>query len=310
MSGHPAIAGLRLVLGGNVFGMTADRDASFAVLDTFYELGGRMIDTAEGYSAWVPGHKGGESETMIGLWLDARGVRADMRIATKTNMYGKPGMLAPGKLAAALDGSLERLRTDYVDLFYAHRDDPQTPLDEVAEGFDALVKAGKIRSSGASNFTAERLAASLDAAARVGATPYTALQNEYNLVARDQYEGAVQDLCVKRGVIMLPYYGLASGFLTGKYRSEADLSKSPRGPGVKDLAFNERGWRVLAALDAVAARTGATVAQAALAWQMRQPGIVAPIASATSLAQWQELAAAATLDLPADAVDELTRASA
>ncbi|WP_292685449.1 aldo/keto reductase [Novosphingobium sp.] len=306
MSGHPAIAGLRLVLGGNVFGMTADRDASFAVLDTFYELGGRMIDTAEGYSAWVPGHKGGESETMIGLWLDARGVRADMRIATKTNMYGKPGMLAPGKLAAALDGSLERLRTDYVDLFYAHRDDPQTPLDEVAEGFDALVKAGKIRSSGASNFTAERLAASLDAAARVGATPYTALQNEYNLVARDQYEGAVQDLCVKRGVIMLPYYGLASGFLTGKYRSEADLAGRARGESVR--RYLQTGQAALATLDAVAAETGATQAQVALAWINAKPGIGAPIASATSAEQVRELCGAASLVLQPEQVARLDAA--
>ncbi|MBK6801268.1 MAG: aldo/keto reductase [Novosphingobium sp.] len=286
--------------------MTADRDASFAVLDTFYELGGRMIDTAEGYSAWVPGHKGGESETMIGLWLDARGVRADMRIATKTNMYGKPGMLAPGKLAAALDGSLERLRTDYVDLFYAHRDDPQTPLDEVAEGFDALVKAGKIRSSGASNFTAERLAASLDAAARVGATPYTALQNEYNLVARDQYEGAVQDLCVKRGVIMLPYYGLASGFLTGKYRSEADLAGRARGESVR--RYLQTGQAALATLDAVAAETGATQAQVALAWINAKPGIGAPIASATSAEQVRELCGAASLVLQPEQVARLDAA--
>lgn len=306
MSGHPAIAGLRLVLGGNVFGMTADRDASFAVLDTFYELGGRMIDTAEGYSAWVPGHKGGESETMIGLWLDARGVRADMRIATKTNMYGKPGMLAPGKLAAALDGSLERLRTDYVDLFYAHRDDPQTPLDEVANGFDALVKAGKIRSIGASNFTAERLAASLDAAARVGATPYTAVQNEYNLVARDQYEGAVQDLCVKRGVIMLPYYGLASGFLTGKYRSEADLAGRARGESVR--RYLQTGQAALATLDAVAAETGATQAQVALAWINAKPGIGAPIASATSAEQVRELCGAASLVLQPEQVARLDAA--
>lgn len=306
MSSHPAIAGLRLVLGGNVFGMTADRDASFAVLDTFYELGGRMIDTAEGYSAWVPGHKGGESETMIGLWLDARGVRADMRIATKTNMYGKPGMLAPGKLAAALEGSLERMRTDYVDLFYAHRDDPETPLEEVAEGFDALAKAGQIRSSGASNFTAERLEASLDAATRVGAMPYTVLQNEYNLVARGQFEGAVQDLCVKRGVIMLPYYGLASGFLTGKYRSEADLAGRARGESVR--RYLQSGQGVLAALDAVAAETGASRAQVALAWINAKPGIGAPIASATSAEQVRELCKAAALTLEPEQVARLDAA--
>ncbi|HQQ08469.1 MAG TPA: aldo/keto reductase [Novosphingobium sp.] len=307
MSQHPAIAGIQLVLGGNVFGMTADRDASFEVLDTFYELGGRMIDTAEGYSAWVPGHKGGESETLLGQWLESRGVRADMRIGTKTNMLGKPGMLSPDKVAAALEGSLERLRTDYVDLYYAHRDETGTPLDEIVAGFDALVRAGKVRSVGASNFSAERLGAALDVAERAGATGYSVLQNEYNLIEREACEGDIRDLCLARGVVMLPYFGLASGFLTGKYRSEADLAGRARGESVR--RYLVKGAPALAALDAVVAETGASHAQVALAWINAQPGIGAPLASATSAAQIRELCAAASLQLSSEHLALLTAAA-
>lgn len=301
---HPSIDGIPLVLGGNVFGWTADRDRSFEVLDAFYEAGGRMVDTAECYSFWVPGHSGGESETVIGAWLESRGVRADMRIATKTNVEAKPGGLKPEALRKHLDMSLERLRTDYLDLFYSHRDDAETPQDEVAQGFADLIAEGKVREAGASNFTAERLAGALDAAAKLGVPGYGVLQNEYNLVARDSYDGALQALCVERGVAMLPFYGLASGFLSGKYRTEADLGQSPRGAGMKGLL--EKGAPVLAAMDAVSAETGAPLAEIALAWLLTQPGIAAPIASATSVDQLKQLIAAVSLKLSDDQVARLS----
>lgn len=298
MSQHPALAGLPLVLGGNVFGWTADRDASFAILDAFYEAGGRMIDTAEAYSAWVPGHKGGESETVLGEWLESRGVRADMRVATKTNVMGKAGGLSPEKLASHLQGSLERLRTDYVDLFYAHRDDPETPQDEVAQGFEALRSAGLIRESAASNFTVERLSGAIAAAKRIGARPYCALQNEYNLVVRDQFGPDMQALCAAEGITLLTYYGLASGYLTGKYRSEEDLARFSRGGSVK--RYVEKGAPALAALDVIAARTGHAHAEIALAWLIAQPGVGAPIASVSRLDQLPSLIRAATLTLSAE----------
>jgi aryl-alcohol dehydrogenase-like predicted oxidoreductase len=293
---HPAIAGIRLVLGGNVFGWTLDRDKSFAVLDAFYAAGGRMIDSAEGYSAWVPGNRGGESETIIGAWLAARGVRSDMRIATKTGMGGPPGGLRPEKVAAALAGSLERLRTDYVDLYYAHRDDPETPLEEVAAGYDALVKSEQVRELGASNFSAERLAAALAAAARIGATPYTVYQPQYNLVSRDEFEGPLQRLCAAQGIAVLPYYGLAAGFLTGKFRAAADWTGSPRAHALTPASENG-GWAMLAVMDQISAETGATLPQIALAWLNAQPGIAAPLASATSVAQVEDLCGAVSVVL-------------
>ncbi|WP_338465795.1 aldo/keto reductase [Novosphingobium sp. ZN18A2] len=301
---HPAISGIPLVLGGNVFGWTADRDRSFEVLDAFYEAGGRMIDTAECYSFWVPGHSGGESETVIGEWLESRGVRGDMRIATKTNVDAKPGGLKPDALREHLDKSLERLRTDYADLFYSHRDDPETPQDEVAQGFADLIAEGRVREAGASNFSAQRLSGALDAAKRLGVPGYGVLQNEYNLVARDAYGADLQTLCVERGVAMLPFYGLASGFLSGKYRTEADLSKSPRGGGMKKLL--DKGAAVLAAMDEVSSETGSPLAEIALAWLLSQPGIAAPIASATSVEQLAQLIAAVSLKLDDDQIARLT----
>src|SRR5690606_17105861 len=206
---------------------------SFAILDRFYEQGGRMVDTAQGYSVWVPGHVGGESETVIGKWLASRNVRADMRIGTKTGMSGNPGDLAPARVAEELARSLERLQTDYVDLYYAHRDEPQTPLDEVAEGFDTLVRQRLVREVGASNYDAPRLAAWYDIAGRSGLTGPTVLQNEYNLVERDAYGPALQDLCLERGIAMLPWFGLAAGFLTGKYRTREDLERHNRGSSIE-----------------------------------------------------------------------------
>ena len=278
-SNHWSIAGIPLVLGGNVFGFTADEDASFAILDRFYEHGGRMVDTAQGYSVWVPGHVGGESETVIGKWLASRGVRSEMRIATKTGMFGKPGDLAPDKVADELRLSLERLQTDYVDLYYAHRDETGTPLEDVAAGFDALVREGLAREIGASNYDAGRLGAVHDIATSRGLTPFTVLQNEYNLVERKDYPEELQRLCVARGIAMLPWFGLAAGFLTGKYRTREDLERHNRGSSIE--RFFDKGLTVLPTLDAVATETGASLGAVALAWLLAQPGIAAPIASAT-----------------------------
>ncbi|MBB4859747.1 aryl-alcohol dehydrogenase-like predicted oxidoreductase [Novosphingobium chloroacetimidivorans] len=293
---HPSVAGIRLVLGGNVFGWTIDQDRSFAVLDAFYEAGGRMIDTAEGYSSWVPGNKGGESETIIGAWLESRGVRAEMRIGTKTGMGGPPGALRPEAVASALAGSLQRLRTDYLDLYYIHRDDRVTPLDEVVSAYDVPYREGKVRELGVSNYEPGRLV-ELNAAARAsGAQPFTVVQPLYNLVARNEYEGALQDLCVRQGIAVMPYYGLAAGFLTGKYENAAQWAGSARARSLDDAAANG-GWATLERLRTVARDVGAEPVEVALAWINAQPGIAAPIASATAPKQVMELAHATALDL-------------
>jgi len=299
---HPSFGGLPLVLGGNVFGFTADEDTSFAVLDRFYEAGGRMIDTAQGYSIWVPGHVGGESETVMGKWLAARGVRSEMRIATKTGMFGKPGDLAPAKVAEELEKSLDRLQTDYVDLYYAHTDEPATPQVEVAWGFGALLASGKVRELGASNFTAGRLR-SLNAA---GEARFTVLQNEYNLVVRDGFDTELVDYCAEAGIAHYPWFGLAAGFLTGKYRTREDLEKHNRGSSVE--RFFDHGLAVLPTLDAVAAETGASLGAVALAWLRLQPGITAPIASASSPQQLDVHFEALALSLNTDQLDRLTQA--
>jgi aryl-alcohol dehydrogenase-like predicted oxidoreductase len=304
MVDHPAIGGIRLVFGGNVFGWTVDQDRSFELLDAFYEAGGRMIDSAEGYSSWVPGNKGGESEAIIGAWTESRGVRKDVLIGTKTGMGGPPGALKPEAVAAALEGSLERLRTDYVDLYYAHRDDLVTPLDEVVEAYDSAFRAGKARELGASNYQPDRLAAVIETAQARGAQPFTVMQPEYNLVMRGGYEGALQDLCVDRGIAVLPFYGLASGFLTGKYRSADQWQGSPRSHAL-NAAAQAGGWDVLAAMDEIARQTGASHAQIALAWLNLQPGVAAPLASATSLEQLRDLIGAVTLQLDAEQLARL-----
>lgn len=301
---NPAIAGLPWVLGGNVFGMTIQRDASFAVLDAFYAAGGRMIDTADVYSAWVPGNKGGESETILGEWFAASGKRAEIRLHTKTGMLGGKELYEPARVLASLEASLERLQTDYLDLYYAHRDYEELPMADIVAAFDGAVKTGKVRALGASNFTAARLSEALAAAAATGATPFSVLQNEYNLIARQAYGTDLQDLCVRHEIPMLPFFGLASGFLTGKYRSADDLGKSPRGARLGDLITS--GAPMLAVMDDVVRETGATHAQVALAWLRVQPGIAAPIASATSVGQIEELAAAATLELSEEQLARLT----
>ncbi len=299
-----------LVLGGNVFGWTADRRASFAVLDAFVAGGGTMIDTADVYSAWVPGHVGGESETVIGEWLRASGKRSQVQIATKVGMLPGEGgaKLAPARIAAACDASLGRLGVERIDLYYAHQDDEATPQDAVLEAFGRLRDQGKIHVLGASNFDAARLR-SANAIAEAGGLPrYDVLQPEYNLVSRAKFEGDLQRLCVEQEIGVLPYYGLASGFLTGKYRSAADLGQSVRGGRMAELVEG-RGRAVLEVMDAVSAETGADLPQIALAWLIAQPGVTAPIASATSVRQLEQLLPAMTLTLSGDQLARLADAA-
>lgn len=299
--GASGITTIPLMLGGNVFGWTADRAASFAVLDRFVAAGGTLIDTADMYSSWVPGNRGGESEALIGAWLRARGRRDDVAIATKVGsleIAGRKG-LGADHIARAIDASLARLGTDYVDLYFAHRDDPDTPQEETLAAFDALVKAGKVRAIGASNFTADRLRSALAISDAEGLVRYTAIEPEYNLIERGAYEGALQELCVAERIGVVPYYALAGGFLTGKYRRVEDTRDKARG-GMAARYLAGNGGAVLAAMDAVAAETGASLAAIALAWLADQPGITAPIASAVSPAQLDGSLAALELELSAD----------
>ena len=303
-----------LAFGGNVFGWTADEATSFQLLDAFVDSGFNLVDTADVYSRWVPGHTGGESETLIGRWLRKSGKRDQVLIATKV---GKPmGEEGSGKtglsrrwIRQAVHDSLARLQTDHIDLYQSHDDDTATPLEETLAAFGELIAEGKVRAIGASNFTAPRLAEALATSARLGLPRYETLQPLFNLVDRAPYEAELQPLCVEQGLGVINFFGLARGFLSGKYRSEADLNKSPRGAGIKAY-LNPRGLAILAALDTTAAELNATPAQVALAWQMAQPGITAPIVSATSVAQWQELAKAAALALLPPQLARLSVASA
>jgi aryl-alcohol dehydrogenase-like predicted oxidoreductase len=305
-----------LAFGGNVFGWTADEPTSFSLLDAFVDAGFNLVDTADVYSRWAPGHVGGESESVIGRWFKASGKRDRVVLATKVGKDMGEGPDGPKiglsrrYIRQAVEDSLRRLQTDRIDLYQSHDDDANVPLEETLAAFGELIAEGKVRAIGASNYSAPRLAEALAVSERLGLPRYETLQPLYNLVDRAAYEADLQALCLQHGLGVINFFGLARGFLTGKYRSEADLAKSPRGAGVKAACFNERGWRVLAALDTVAERTGATPAQVALAWQMAQPGITAPIASATSVQQWAELAPAATLQLDAEALKSLTEASA
>jgi aryl-alcohol dehydrogenase-like predicted oxidoreductase len=300
-----------LCLGGNVFGWTADEAQSFKILDAFVAGGGNFIDTADVYSRWVPGHQGGESETIIGKWLKVRGGRDKVVIATKTGAEMTPTDkgLARARVEKQIEASLKRLNTDYVDLYYSHRDDAETPMEEVLETYDRLIKAGKVRAIGASNFTAERLGEALSTADAKGLPRYTVLQPLYNLYDRKDFEGALQDLCVKEGVAVAPYYTLASGFLTGKYRSEADLSQSARGGKIGTNYLNPQGLKLLDAMEAVAKRLGVKPSQVAVAWLAARPSVVAPIASATKVEQLEELLAAVQLKLDADAMQALDAAA-
>ncbi|UUL83893.1 aldo/keto reductase [Sphingomonas qomolangmaensis] len=300
-----------MILGGNVFGWTADEATSFAILDRFVERGGTMIDTADGYSAWVPGHEGGESEALIGRWLKASGKRDQVLIATKVGMLSGEGGtgLAPARIAAAARASLDRLGVDCIDLYYAHQDDPDVPQAEVLAALGKLIDAGLVREIGASNFGAMRLKSALDLAREEGLPHYRVLQPEYNLVSRHKFEGELQNLCVEHNIGVAPYYGLASGFLTGKYRSAQDLGQSVRGGGMAKL-LEGKGAEVLTTMDAIATETGATHAQIALAWLAAQEGVVAPIASATSVAQLDELIDGWELKLNEAQLDRLNEAGA
>jgi aryl-alcohol dehydrogenase-like predicted oxidoreductase len=300
-----------LIFGGNVFGWTTDEATSFRLLDRLFDTGFTAIDTADVYSVWVPGHAGGESETIIGKWLKQRGGRDKVIIATKVGAKmgsGEKG-LSKAWIMQEVEHSLRRLQTDYIDLYQAHYDDEATPLQETLEAFAALIRQGKVRAIGASNYSAKRLEEALHISKTSGLPRYESLQPHYNLLERAAYEQELEPLCLKEGLGVIPYYGLASGFLTGKYRSEADLAKSVRGPNLRKY-LNARGLWVLAALDSVAKRLGATPAQIALAWLMARPSITAPIASATSLAQLDEILKAADLHLDQEAVRELNDASA
>jgi aryl-alcohol dehydrogenase-like predicted oxidoreductase len=298
-------------LGGNVFGWTADETMSFEILDAFVAAGFNLIDTADVYSRWAPGHQGGESETVLGRWLRRSGHRDKVVIATKVGMEMGPDAkgLSRGYIHRAVERSLQRLQTDRIDLYQSHQDDPATPLEETLGAFGELIRQGKVRAIGASNYAAERLAEALRASRAHGLPRYEALQPLYNLYDRQPYEEALEPLCVKEGIGVITYFSLARGFLAGKYRSEADLTKSPRGSGVKQY-LNERGERILRALDAVAARYRTTPARVSIAWLLTRPSVTAPIASATNLEQLHELIEATRLELDAAAVDELTRASA
>ena len=309
--GRSALRVAPLCLGGNVFGWTADQETSFRLLDRALDAGLDFVDTAEMYSVWVPGHRGGESEAVIGEWMESRRCRDRVVLATKVGADmtdGRKG-LAPARIRNGIEGSLRRLRTDSVDLYWAHYDDADTPLEEVLGTFAELIEEGKVRVIGASNHTPARLRAALAVSEAEGLPRYESLQPQYNLYDRAEYEAELEPLCVEHGLGVISYFGLAKGFLTGKYRSESDLGQSQRGGGVAGY-LNERGLRILAALDEVASEIGATPAQVALAWLMARPSITAPIASATRLEHVEDLIAAMHLTLDRAAIERLDSASA
>ncbi len=310
--GRSALQVSPLAFGGNVFGWTVDEALSFRLLDAWVDAGFNFIDTADVYSRWVPGHVGGESETIIGKWLRQTGKRNRVVLATKVGKpmgEGKIG-LSPAYIREAVDASLQRLKTDHIDLYQSHDDDAETPLEDTLGTFSELIRAGKVRAIGASNFTAPRLAQALDVAQRLGLPRYESLQPLYNLYDRAVFEDALEPLCLERGVGVINFYALAAGFLTGKYRNATDVSKSARGTNTVKKYLNPRGLHILAALDTVAKRYGTTPGQVAIAWQIARPSVTAPIASATSIAQLDELMAAARLQLDADAIGALDAASA
>lgn len=286
-----------LCLGGNVFGWTSSEQESFAVLDAYAAAGGNFIDTADSYSAWVPAHVGGESETIIGRWMAARGNRNRMMVATKVGRCPGHLGLSAKNIRAGAEASLKRLGVDRIDLYYAHADDPGTPLEETLREFDALIREGKVRCIGASNFSAERLSAALATSAREGLARYVALQPHYNMVVRGEYEGALSDVCAREGVACVPYFALAMGFLTGKYRPGTTV-QSARADGARKY-LDARGQRLLVALDDIAAAHQTTVAAVSLTWLRDRPTVVAPIASARTVAQLSELLPMASLALTA-----------
>jgi aryl-alcohol dehydrogenase-like predicted oxidoreductase len=299
-----------LCLGGNVFGWTLDPQKSFTVLDGFLAAGFEFIDTADVYSKWVPGHKGGESEAILGRWLKERGNREQVIVATKVGMeMGDGGKgLSKAYILRAAEASLKRLQSDYIDLYQSHQDDPDTPLEETMEAYAQLVKQGKVRAIGASNYKAERLTEALHVSTEHRYPKYETLQPLYNLYDREEYETQLEPACMQHGLGVIPYFSLASGFLTGKYRSEADLAKSQRGPGVKKY-LNERGFRILSALDQVGEKYHSSPARVALGWLVARPSVTAAIASATNLDQLNELAEGVKLELDKASIALLNEAS-
>lgn len=300
-----------LMLGGNVFGWTADEAMSHRLLDQFVDGGLNAIDTADAYSRWVPGHMGGESETVIGSWLAKGGKRSKVMLATKVGWDMGPGGkgLSKAHIMKSVDGSLKRLRTDHIDLYQSHRDDPETQQDETLAAYEALIKAGKVRAIGASNYTGARLSEALKISTGQSLPRYQCLQPHYNLYERSGYESDLEPVVLREKIACIPYYSLASGFLSGKYRSPADFGKSPRGGGMQKY-FDPRGLSILEALDEVAGELKATPAQVALAWLIARPSVTAPIASATRPEQMSDLIAATHLYLPAEAIATLDAASA
>src|SRR6202453_1847723 len=300
-----------ICLGGNVFGWTADEPTSFNILDEFVDAGFNFIDTADVYSRWVPGHKGGESETVLGNWFKRSGNRKKVILATKAGIEIAPGKkgLSKAYILSEVEESLQRLQTDYIDLYQSHVDDPSVPLEETLGAYDQLIQQGKVRAIGASNYSAERLAEALKVSKQHGLPRYECLQPHYNLYERAGYEKELEPVCLKEGIGVIPYFALASGFLTGKYRSENDLAKGPRGQMVKKY-LDERGFRILAALDEVAAKLHTTPGKVAIAWLIAGPTITAPIASATSVEQLKDLVDAAKLQLDSAAIATLDEASA
>jgi len=297
------------MLGGNVFGWTVEEPAAFKILDALVDAGLNFIDTADIYSTWVPGHTGGESETIIGNWLKKSGKRSKVILATKVGMQMPAGKgLKKDYIFHAAEDSLRRLQTDHIDLYQSHEDDPATPLEETLGAYAELIKQGKVRAIGASNYSAERLAEALKVSRQHGLPEYQSLQPKYNLYERAEYEATLEPLALKEKFGVIPYYGLASGFLTGKYRSESDLAKSPRGAGVKKY-LNPRGFHILAALDEVAKSHHSTPGKVALAWLIARPSVTAPIASATSLEQLHDLVDSTRLELDQPSIEALNQAS-
>lgn len=308
--GRSALRVAPFALGGNVFGWSADEATSFALLDAFIDAGFDLVDTADSYSYWVPGHQGGESETILGRWFQRSGKRDRVTLATKLGKWERHRGLSPANVHAAVEDSLRRLRTDVIDLYQAHADDPDTPLADTLGAFARLIEQGKVRVIGASNYTAARVAEALDTARRHGLPRYECLQPEYNLYTRAGFEAELAPLAREHGLAVIPYYALASGFLTGKYRTAADVGKSAARAAAIGRYLDARGRRILQALDDVAADHRATPAQVALAWLMAQPTVTAPIASATRVEQLHELLAAARLSLSASQLAQLDEASA
>jgi aryl-alcohol dehydrogenase-like predicted oxidoreductase len=300
-----------LCFGGNVFGWTADEATSHRLLDAFVDAGFNFIDTADSYSTWAPGNRGGESETIIGTWMKSRGNRDRVVIATKVGSEMGPGKkgLRPGYIRQAVEDSLRRLQTDRIDLYQSHWDDPETPFEDTLGAYKDLIDQGKVRAIGASNLSAARLREALAVSERTGLPRYETLQPEYNLFDRDGFEGELQSVCVENGLGVITYFSLAKGFLSGKYRSAEDAGKSARGEGIVSKYLTPRGFAILDALDAVAERHGSTPAQVALAWLMARAPVTAPIASATRVEQVQDMAAAARLRLDPDSFARLDAAS-